>query len=286
MIRKSIEIAEPGGPRRLSYLDWGEADNPDVVLCVHGLTRSARDFDRLAAALAEDHRVICADVAGRGESDWLKDAALYQTPTYARDMVALLDQLGVAAADWIGTSMGGIISMAVAGNADRAVAGRIRRLVINDIGPFLPKEAIARIGEYVGQTWRWDSLDEAEAHIRVAYAPFGPLTDAQWRTVTENSVTRTPEGAYVPGFDPAIGASFRDAPAVDVDMWPLWDAITCPVLVLRGEESDLLLRETATEMKTRGPGAEVVEFPGIGHAPQLLDDDQIAVVREWLARKP
>ena len=157
MIRKSIEIAEPGGPRRLSYLDWGEVDNPDVVLCVHGLTRSARDFDRLAAALAEDHRVICADVTGRGESDWLKDAALYQTPTYARDMVALLDHLGVAAAEWIGTSMGGIISMAVAGYADRAVAGRIRRLVINDVGPFLPKEAIARIGEYVGHAWRWDS---------------------------------------------------------------------------------------------------------------------------------
>ncbi len=284
MRRAFHNIAEPAGPRRLSYVEWGDRANPRVALCVHGLTRNARDFDRLGATLAESHRVICVDVAGRGESDWLADPAYYGVPTYMSDILGLLAALNIPQVDWVGTSMGGMIGMAVAASPDSG--GRIAKLILNDIGPFIPKSALARIGSYVGQPWRFDDFTAAEAHIRAVHAPFGLRDDADWRYLTEISVRNDKDGKLVPIYDPAIGEGFRATEPQDMDLWPMWQDIRCPVLVLRGAESDLLTAATARQMADTGPKAMVVEFPLIGHAPALFDDDQIGAIMRWLRAEP
>lgn len=275
MQRHTLDIPGDGGTRRLSYLDSGGAENSDMVFCVHGLTRNGRDFERLAAALSGHARVICPDIAGRGQSDPLADAADYAIPNYVADLRALMAHLGAAEVDWVGTSMGGLIGMLA------ATGGGIRRLVLNDVGPFLPRDALGRIGDYVTRNWRFASLDEAEAHFRVAYAPFALSSDADWRWLTEISLRREGE-SWLPAYDPAIGTAFTDTEPDDLDLWPLWDSVPCPVLLLRGADSDVLPAATADEMTRRGPGATLVTFPGIGHAPALLDGDQIAAVEDWL----
>ncbi len=275
MQRHTLDISGNGGTRRLSYLDSGAGQSGGTVFCVHGLTRNGRDFERLAAALSKRARVICPDIAGRGQSDPLADAADYAIPTYVADLRKLMAHLGAAQVDWIGTSMGGLIGMLAASG------GGIRRLVLNDVGPFLPKAGLARIGDYVTRNWRFASLAEAEAHFRVAYAPFALSSDADWRWLTEISVRRDGK-AWRPAYDPGIAAAFAKTEPEDLDLWPLWDAVPCPVLLLRGAVSDVLLAATAHEMSGRGPGATLVTFPGIGHAPALLAADQIAVVEDWL----
>jgi pimeloyl-ACP methyl ester carboxylesterase len=282
--RKHLDIGDGGGTRRLSYLEAGARDNPRLVLCVHGLTRNGLDFEPLASALAGRARVVCPDVAGRGDSDPLADPAAYQIATYADDMLRLLDHLGAPQVDWVGTSMGGLIGMAVAASEDAATRRRVRRLVLNDIGPLVPKAALMRIGEYVSRAWRFRDLDAAEAHVRAAYAPFALASEEDWRRLTEISVRPAGDGGLVPNYDPAIGLAYRAREVADAEMWPLWDAIECPVLVLRGSDSDVLLAETAAEMTRRGPGAELVAFAGVGHAPALFEAAQIEVVAQWLAR--
>ena len=268
-----------GGFHRLAYVEWGAAKPDRTALCVHGLTRSGRDFDALAGALARDGlRVACPDVVGRGRSDRLADPAGYGYPQYLADMNALIARLDAPQVDWIGTSMGGLIGMMLAAQPNTP----LRRLVINDVGPFIPKAALARIGEYVGRDPRFADLAAAEAYLREIHAPFGALTDQQWRHLTEHSVAAAEGGGYRLAYDPAIAAPFRDAEPEDVDLWALWDLIAIPVLVLRGAESDLLPAETAAEMAARGPRAEVAEIPGCGHAPALMDEHQIALVRDWL----
>jgi len=268
-----------GGFHRLAYVEWGAASHDRTALCVHGLTRSGRDFDALAGVLARDGlRVACPDVVGRGRSDRLADPAGYGYPQYLADMNALIARLDAPQVDWIGTSMGGLIGMMLAAQPNTP----LRRLVINDVGPFIPKAALARIGEYVGRDPRFADLAAAEAYLREIHAPFGALTDQQWRHLTEHSVAAAEGGGYRLGYDPAIAAPFRDAEPEDVDLWALWDLIAIPVLVLRGAESDLLPAETAAEMAARGPRAEVAEIRGCGHAPALMDEHQIALVRDWL----
>jgi pimeloyl-ACP methyl ester carboxylesterase len=280
--RRYLTIDDAGGRRRLSYLEAGDGGVP--VLCVHGMTRNALDFERLAPVLAESRRVISLDVAGRGESDRLSDPGRYQVATYAADALALLGVLGIAAVDWVGTSMGGLIGMAVAGAEDAGVRAHVRRLVLNDIGPFIPKAALARIGEYVSRSWRFADMAAAEAHVRKAYAPFALESDADWRRLTEISVRPGAGGGLVQNYDSAIADPARGREPEDVDLWPTWDRIRCPVLVLRGAKSDVLPAEVAAEMTRRGPGAELIAFAGVGHAPALFDDDQIAAVAQWLAR--
>jgi pimeloyl-ACP methyl ester carboxylesterase len=267
------------GFHRLAYGEWGPPRAGHAALCVHGLTRNGRDFDELAAALAERGlKVACPDVVGRGRSDWLTDPAGYGYPQYLADMNALIARLDVPRADWIGTSMGGLIGMMMAAQPNTP----LRRLVVNDVGPFIPVAALRRIGDYVGRTPSFPGLDAAEAYFREIHAPFGALTDTQWRRLTEHSVV--PDGAhYRLAYDPAIARPFQDAELKDVDLWPVWEAIEIPVLVLRGADSDLLLAETAAEMAARGRRAEVVEIPGCGHAPALMDERQIALVRDWLS---
>jgi pimeloyl-ACP methyl ester carboxylesterase len=242
------------------------------------LTRNNRDFDVLARVLARHYRVICPDVVGRGASDRLADAAQYGYPQYCADMAALIAHLGVPAIDWLGTSMGGLIGMLLAARAKAP----IRRLVLNDVGPFIPGAALARLGTYVGKDPRFADEGEAEAYFRRVMAPFGALTDAQWRHVVAHGIEPDGEGRWRLRYDPAIGEPFRLGVFQDVDLWSLWDMIRCPTFVMRGAESDLLLSETVEEMMRRGPRASVREIAGVGHAPALMDETQIAVVTDWL----
>ena len=267
----------------VAYTEWGEPDSERVVLCVHGLTRQGRDFDPLAAVLAgQGYRVVCPDLVGRGRSGRLHDPDDYALPQYVVDMTMLIARLGVREVDWVGTSLGGLIGMVMAGMADSP----IRSLLINDIGPFLPWAALRRIGDYLRIAPKeLPSLNAAEAYFRDILAPFGALTDAQWRHLTEHSVVPGPNGTYRLHYDPGIAEAFRLGRVYNVSLWSYWDAITCPVLVLRGQDSDLLPASTANEMTRRGPRAELVEIPGCGHAPALLDDEQIALVTDWLEDK-
>ena len=273
-----VDVDGPDRRYGMAYTAFGRADAARTIICVHGLTRNSRDFDVLAQALAGDARVICPDIVGRGRSDWLDDPEHYSLPTYVSHMSQLIAHLGVSRVDWIGTSMGGLIGMVVAAQEGSPVD----RLVLNDVGPLVPKAALARIGVYLGLALIFPTLAELEAHLRQIHAPFGPLTDAQWAHLARHSARARPDGQVVLNYDPEIAVPFRTAMPEDVDLWSFWDQIRCPVQVLRGAMSDLLLKETAIEMTRRGPETTLVEFDGVGHAPALLDDIQIRVVRDWL----
>lgn len=282
-----VKCLSPAGFHRMAYVEWGDPHNSRVLICVHGLTRCGRDFDFLAQALAADYRVVCPDVVGRGLSDWLHDPVHYVTPQYAADMVTLVARLGVESVDWLGTSMGGLIGMALAAQAGMP----IRRLILNDVGPVVAAVALRRICDYLGHPLEFASLAEVEVHFRQVAAPFGKLTDAQWHHLTAHVVKTAPNGRLVLRYDPAIAVPFKTMMAAqgeingemrDIELWPLYDAIHCPTLVIRGENSDLLARETVTAMRARGPRASAVEIPNVGHAPMFMDNAQVAVVRGFL----
>lgn len=277
---RRIQVDGPDGSYGLSYAEWGDPNAGRTVICVHGLTRNGRDFDHLATVLQEQAHVICPDMVGRGLSDPLDHPEHYALPTYVAHMVQVLVKLGLAEVDWVGTSMGGLIGMGVAASG----ACPMRRLVLNDIGPFIPKAALGRINTYLGLDLRFATLDRLEAHLREIHAGFGPLTDADWRHLAEHSARRRDDGSFGLNYDQRLGEPMKKGPLEDIDLWPVWDQIQCPVLVLRGADSDLLLAETAAEMARRGPGAEIVEVDRTGHAPALMSRDQIEIVREWLAR--
>jgi pimeloyl-ACP methyl ester carboxylesterase len=268
----------PAGFHRVAYAEWGDPDASRVVICCHGLTRNGRDFDVLAGELSRSTRVICPDIVGRGQSDWLRDPAHYGYPQYCADMAALIARLNADRLDWVGTSMGGIIGMTLAAQA----GSPIRRLVINDVGPFVPRSALLRIADYVGFDNRFSTLAGLEGHLRKVLEPFGPLTDEQWRHLVAHGHRQRGDGTYGLAYDPAIAQNVRVA-VQDWDLWPLWDRVSCPTLVLRGAGSDLLLADTAQEMTRRGPRAELVTWPGIGHAPALMAPEQINLVAEWLS---
>lgn len=277
--RKHVLCATPTGLHRVSYLEWGDSANDRVVLCVHALTRCARDFDALAAALANQCRVVCPDLPGRGESEWLRNPAEYVGPTYVHDMITLIARLSVASVHWVGTSLGAFVGMAIAAQDQSPIAS----LVVNDAGPVITAASIQRIRSYVGKAPPFASFADAGQYIRTISAPFGPHTDDEWQFLTEHTVRRQPDGSYRVHYDPAIAVPFAAMDTgADIESWQVWDAIHCPTLLLRGAESDLLTRDTAIAMTQRGPRAKLVEFPGVGHAPTLLHADQIAVVREFL----
>jgi pimeloyl-ACP methyl ester carboxylesterase len=240
---------------------------------VHGLTRNGRDFDALAQALAPSFRVLCPDIVGRGLSDWLPNKQDYGYPLYLSDMTALIARSNVQSVYWVGTSMGGLIGIMLAAQS----ATPIQKLVVNDVGPLVPKAALERLAMYVGKAPSFESVDDYERYLRQVAAPFGPLTDEQWRHLAQTSSRRNDDGRFGPAYDPGIANAFS-GPLQDVLLWPLWDAISCPTLVLRGAQSDLLLAETAAEMTRRGPKALLKEFDGVGHAPALMAADQIEAV--------
>jgi pimeloyl-ACP methyl ester carboxylesterase len=278
MLERHLACLGPSGFHRVAYSEWpGPADAPTLV-CVHGLSRNGRDFDVLAEAMSSHYRVVRPDMPGRGRSDWLTNSADYSFPLYLADCVALIARLDVESVDWLGTSMGGLIGMTLA--AQRG--SPIRRLVLNDAGAFVAKEGLNRIGAYLGNDPTFDSLEALEADVRANNAPFGALTDDQWRKMALDSARKKPEGGYGFAYDPRIADPFKGGPVGDVDLWSVWDAIPCPTLLLRGEMSDMLPRDVAEAMTKRGPKAKLVEFEGVGHAPALLSADQIGAVRDFL----
>ena len=311
MRHESFPSLGPDGFHRVAYTDWGDPANPHVVVCVHGLARNSRDFDFLAGALEPDCRVVCMDVVGRGASDWLENKSDYTFSTYQSDAAALLARVTAPRAggwleglrsrmarrdaegrlDWIGTSMGGLIGLLLAAKP----ASPIRRLVLNDVGPFIPWSALFRMKGYVGRGMkRFESEPQVEAYVRKVCATFGPLTEAQWRHLAQHSAQPEEGGGYALRYDPGIGQGlhghvdpeFPLGPDIlrGIDLWSVWNKVECPTLVLRGAESDVLLAATVEEMRRRKPGLEVVEFPGIGHAPALMAEEQIAAVRAFLRR--
>ena len=276
---RDVRCASATGLHRMAYNEWGERDNPNVLVCVHGLTRNSRDFDDLARAMATDYRVICPDVVGRGRSDWLRVPAGYGLPQYVADMVTLLARLDVESVHWFGTSMGGLIGMTIASLDDSPIS----RLVLNDVGPVITGESLKRIGEYVGRAPKFETFEDAEKYIRLVSAPFGALSDAQWRHLTETSLRHADDGRLEMRYDPGIGEPFRQAAAYqDIDLWPIYDRVRCPTLVVRGADSDLLRPETLVAMAERGPRPQTVEIANVGHAPMFMEADQIRIVREFL----
>jgi len=265
------------GFHRVVYYEWGDADNPRVAVCVHGVGRNGRDFDVLAEALAASHRILAIDMPGRGQSEWLRNPSDYAFPTYLTTLTALIAASGADQVDWIGTSMGGLLGMVSAAQPGTPIL----RLVLGDVGPVVEPAALSRIRDYFGTDPSFDTYDEIEAYVRTISAPFGPLTDEQWEHVTRTNVRQRPDGRWAIGYDPAIAIPFRTQSAPP-DLWPIYEAIRVPTLLLRGAHSDLLARATAQAMTTRGPRARLVEFEGVGHAPMLMADDQVDTVVGFL----
>ena len=280
MRENSVLCLGPHGLHRMAYTEWGDPANPRVLICVHGLTRNGRDFDVLANALASDYRVVCPDVVGRGRSDRLPFSDDYALPVYANDMMALLARVGVESVHWLGTSMGGLIGMFLSS----LPGSPISRLVLNDVGPVIAIDALQRIGEYLGRAPDFADLAEAEAYVRVVCAPFGALSDAQWRYMTVVGMRVKVGGGFETNYDLAIVQPYQKAflEAKEISLWPMYDAIRCPTLVLRGAQSDILSHDTALDMSTRGPKATLVEVPAVGHAPMFLEESQVRIVQDFL----
>jgi len=268
--------------REIHFMDWvpAQAGGP-VVVAWHGLARTGRDMDPLAAHLcAQGWRVICPDTIGRGLSQWSPDPkAEYCLDFYSKLAKSLVDQLALERFHWVGTSMGGAIGMVCAAGPLR---GRIERLVLNDIGPQLAPAAVQRIRSYAGSPSAFNTMRELEQYFREVYKPYGHLPDKQWRLLSESSMRRLPDGRVTPHYDTAMVQQFEHHPE-DYELWPVFDSIDVPVLCLRGADSDLLLVETAEAMRDRGPRALVVTIPGCGHAPALNVPDQLELVQRFLA---
>ncbi len=280
---KMVQCLSPAGLHQMAYKAWGDPANPQVLVCVHGVTRVSDDFDALAAAMSDRYRVICPDVVGRGRSSWLKDPRFYMVPQYVSDMVTLVARLDVPQVDWFGTSMGALIGMGLASFADSPV----RKMVMNDVGPSLNFPALRRIGEYIGAELRFASFNEGRDYVRMISTPFGPHSDAEWDKLARDVLRQEADGRWRRHYDLALALPFQSlteeiAKQGEAAMWAAYDAIRCPVLLVRGSESDLLTAESARQMTQRGPKARLVELPGIGHAPTFMHADQIALAREFL----
>lgn len=280
---------------RMAYWHWGDAQNPRILMCVHGLSRQGRDFDTLAQQLSSHYQVICPDVAGRGQSDWLAESTGYQVFTYVGDMVALLQQVRAQLKvtepldiDWVGTSMGGLIGLGFSSLPPEVSGVRLRRFVLNDVGPRLRIEALLRIGDYLGQPIRFDSEQQAADYLWTISTGFGPHTPEQWLALSKPLLKPEPNGSgFVLHYDPSIAAPFKTMTAEtattgEAALWQVYEALKCPVLLLRGKQSDLLDADTAKAMTERGPKAKLVEFDGVGHAPTLITDNQIEPIRTFL----
>ena len=279
MTEKSLMSLGPHGFHKIAYFEWGDPGNDNVLVCVHGLTRRGRDFDDFAEAMADRYRVVCVDLPGRGNSHWLPVPGDYQPPTYLQDLAAVIARLDVDAVDWVGVSLGGLLGMTLAVQPNTP----IRKLVLDDIGGFIDLPALQRIASWVGNDPSFRDLGSLEAYLREVCAAYGPLTDEQWRHVARHgSRLDDSTGTWKLHYDPRIAEPFKEGFSEPVNLWAVWDLVKTPTLILRGAESDILLRETADEMLTRKPDAQLIEFEGVGHAPMLMAGDQIRAVRDWL----
>lgn len=287
-----VQCPDTHGGHRMAYWMWGSANAARSIVCVHGLSRQGRDFDVLAQALVQRSagavRVVCPDVVGRGRSDFLSDPDGYQIPTYASDMLALVQHLQLKEFDWVGTSMGGLIGIAVCAHA-ASLGMKVGRLVLNDVGPVIQWQAIARIGQYLGRVAYFDNVEQAAQAMWLVSTSFGPHTPEQWLKLSRNMVRPATDGSarVQLHYDPAIAVPFSQvteasATAGEALLWQMYDAITARTLLVRGADSDLLSQETALAMTQRGPRAELLEFAGVGHAPTLVAPDQVDAVARFL----
>jgi pimeloyl-ACP methyl ester carboxylesterase len=294
-----VSCPDAAGSHRMAYWLWGDERAPHVVVCAHGLSRQGRDFDVLAQALVERFpaplRVVCPDVVGRGRSDWLADPMGYQLPTYAADMLQMLAQLHgaapVAILDWVGTSMGGLIGIAIAGSPKLPLPAPVRKLVLNDVGPVIQWQALQRIGTYLGNTGRFESVEQAADAMWTISQTFGPHTREQWLALSQAMVQPHPDGGVTLHYDPAIAVPFRtvteeSAAQGQAAVWQLYDNIRARTLLVRGAQSDLLSKDTALAMTGRGPKARLIEFEGVGHAPTFVSDDQVEALASFLLETP
>jgi pimeloyl-ACP methyl ester carboxylesterase len=280
---RTVQCLSPVGLHRMAYKEWGDPANPDVLVCVHGVTRVGDDFDLLAGTLCERYRVVCPDVVGRGRSGWLANPQHYQLPQYVSDMVTLIARLDVPNVNWLGTSMGGLIGIGLAALPETPV----RRLILNDVAPELNFGALQRIGQYIGQDMKFASFEEGERFIRTVSAPFGPHDDAQWRKLAGDVLRQDKDGAWIRHYDPGLAVPLRDlneeaTKRSEALLWATYDAIRCPTLLIRGALSDLVTPAAAQQMTQRGPRAKLVEVAGVGHAPTFVHADQIALVEDFL----
>jgi len=284
---KSVQCFSMSGLHQMAYKEWGEEDNPNVLVCVHGVTRVSDDFDNLAQSLCKDYRVVCPDVVGRGRSGSLANPQLYRLPQYVSDMVTLLARVLAngerQTVDWFGTSMGGLIGMGLASLPDSPVS----KLVLNDIGPTLDSVAIQRIGDYIAQEVRFPTFKAGAEFVKMVSTTFGEHTDAEWHKLAADVLRQDKDGTWVRHYDMGLALPFQSvtpesAKADEAMLWAAYDAIRCPTLLVRGANSDLLSRETAEAMTQRGPKAKLVEIANVGHAPTFLHDDQIAIAKDFL----
>ncbi len=279
----TVQCLSPAGLHKMAYKEWGDPKNPKVLICAHGVTRVSDDFDNMAQALCGEYRVVCPDVVGRGRSDWLRDPQHYQIPQYVNDMVTLLARLNADVVHWFGTSMGGLIGIGLASLKDSP----IRKLVLNDVGPALNPAALVRIGDYIGQAVRFPTFEEAARYIKEISLSFGPHTDEEWRKLAADVLRQDKDGQWIRHYDLGLAVPFKAATPestkqAETMLWAAYDAIACPVLLVRGAQSDLLTPEIAHAMTARGPKARLVELPRVGHAPTFVHADQIEVAKEFL----
>ena len=263
--------------RRIAYQDWGSENSQHQTVCVHGLTRNKHDFDHLARSLSDISRVICIDIAGRGESDWLPNPDKYNYQTYVSDIKAIFAKLKLSNAYWVGTSMGGIIGMLLSADSPYL----IKKLILNDVGPFIPKSSLLRIKEYVGDSVQFKSIAESTTYFKRILSGFGDLSDQQWDQLARNSIKPLEDEKFTLHYDPSIANAFQGE-LEDVDLWNIWDVIEAEVMTIRGENSDLLLEKTLTEMGTRGPKSKTAVIQNAGHAPALLSESEIKIIKEFL----
>ncbi len=276
---KYINCLNPSGTHKTAYFQWDTPNTTSPIICVHGLTRNAHDFDKLAQALSHRTQVICPDVVGRGQSDWLPSPQLYDYSQYVSDMNTLITQTKSPKISWVGTSMGGLIGMMLAAMPQSP----IKYLIINDVGPYLEAKALDRIASYTGTAPKFKNLQEVEQYLRTVHAPFAPMTNQDWQAMARHGSKQTANGNYQLSYDPKIGDALRASlTGQDINLWPIWEAISCPTLVIRGAKSDLLSQETAQQMTKTGPKAQLIEIAQAGHAPSLMSQDQINLIANWL----
>ncbi len=278
MKTKHILSSNHAGQHQIAYQDWGDESNPNVLICVHGLTRNSHDFDFLASHLCEDYRVIAPDIVGRGQSDWLPEANQYSVEQYLKDMQILLQDLQVPQVDWLGTSLGGIIGMGIAASENSP----IKRLILNDIGPLIRKEVVAMLAQNLAATPHFKTLQELEHFLRQAYQGTGELQDYQWEHMAQYDHHVQDDGSIRRAYDPNIFTAMSQNMGGDIDMWPYWDTIKCPTLVLHGAESKVLTQDICSEMVQRKQNTDVITLPGVGHTPNLMIEEYISIVADWL----
>lgn len=266
------------GFHRLAYTEWGDKDNPAVVVCAHALTRNSRDFDYLARTLQKTYRVICPDFLGHGKSDYVGNARVYHFSQYMNDMVALLARIDAQEIHWVGTSLGGIIGMMLAAQPHSP----LQSLIVNDVGMIVPGPALQRMATYARNEHGFSSMEDAKSYFQTVLSPIGTLDSEKWTHITKYGTLASADGSLRLAHDPAIGEDFINQPIPTLHLESYWQSLHCPILILHGDHSDFLPPEIIRKMLYFQPDAQVISLPGCGHAPSLMEATQIDLIDTWL----